>query len=125
GQKPTGHEFQLIDDVRNPDGLKGGPLKRTGALYGILPPGENKELHDAKWNEGRLVVQGNHIEHWINGEKVLEYDLESPALQKAMSASQAKLPLGFGRKLKAPIMLLDQGEDVAFRNLKIRQISPK
>ncbi|MDB6171504.1 MAG: hypothetical protein JWL59_815 [Chthoniobacteraceae bacterium] len=125
GQKPTGHEFQLIDDVRNPDGLKGGPIKRTGALYGILAPGEEKELNDGKWNEGRLVIQGNHVEHWINGSKVLEYELESPALQKAMAESKTKLPMGFGKKFKAPVMLLDQGEDIAFRNLKIRQIAPK
>ena len=71
GQKPTGMEFQIIDDVHHPDGLKGGPIKRTGALYAIIPAGENKQLNDKEWNEGRLIVRGNHVEHWINGAKVL------------------------------------------------------
>ncbi len=124
GQKPVGHEFQLIDDVRNPDGLKGGEIKRTGSLYGILPPGENKELHDGAWNDARLIVQGNHVEHWINDAKVLEYDLSSMALQKSVMASRAKVPQGFGTKFKAPLIFLDQGEDISFRNIKIRLLPP-
>lgn len=125
GQQPVGHEFQLIDDVRNPDGLKGGPIKRTGALYGILPPGENKQLNDSGWNHARLIVQGNHVEHWLNDEKVLEYELGSAELKSAVAASKAKVPNGFGMKFKSPILFLDQGEDVAFRNIKIRQLPPK
>ncbi|RYD72200.1 MAG: DUF1080 domain-containing protein, partial [Verrucomicrobiaceae bacterium] len=62
GQKPTGMEFQLIDDVHHPDGLKGGPIKRTGALYGLLEPTENPKVDDKGWNEGRLIVRGNHVE---------------------------------------------------------------
>ncbi len=124
GQKPVGHEFQLIDDVRNPDGLKGGPIKRTGGLYGILPPGENKQLNDGAWNEARLIIQGNHVEHWINDEKVLEYELGSQALQKAVMASRAHVPPGFGTKFKTPLIFLDQGEDISFRNIKIRLLPP-
>ncbi len=121
GQRPAGNEFQLIDDVRNPDGLKGGPPKRTGALYGILPPNDKKQLKDGEWNEGLLRVQGSHVEHWINGEKVLEYTL-GPDLQKAAAAAKAKVPTGFGTKTKSPVILLDQGEEVSFRNLRIRPL---
>ncbi len=124
GQKPVGHEFQLIDDVRNPDGLKGGPIKRTGSLYEILPPNDEKQLNDGAWNEARLIVQGNHVEHWINGAKVLEYELGSIDLQKTVMASRVRVPTGFGHKFKAPIIFLDQGEDIAFRNIKIRLLPP-
>ncbi len=124
-QNPTGHVFYLIDDVRNPDGLKGGPIKRTGALYGVLAPGPNKQLNDGKWNEGSIRVQGNHVEHWINKQKVLEYQLGSAALKSAVQAHKARVNAGFGTKVKAPIVLLDAGEDVAFRNLKIRALPPQ
>ena len=124
GAVPAGHLFQLVDDVRHPDGLKGGPIKRTGSLYGVLPPGENKRLNDVDWNEGRLIIQGDHVEHWINDEKVLSYELGSAELKKAVLASTEKLGTAFGTKFKSPIVLLDAGEDIAFRRLKIRQLPP-
>lgn len=125
GQKPVGHEFQIIDDVRHPDGLKGGPAKRSGALYGVVPPSENKQLNDNEWNEGLLRVRGNHVEHWVNRQKVLEYELGTADLQRAMqAASKTRLLAGTGTKFKAPIVLLDQGDEVAFRHLRIRPIAP-
>src|SRR5687768_5822202 len=126
GQKPAGFEFQLIDDVHHPDGLKGGPLRQTGALYGILPAPKvgEKNLHEpGQWNEGRLVVQGEHVEHWINGAKVLAYDL-GPELLQAAQAAKVRLPPGFERKARSPVIFLDQGEEVAFRSLKIRSLAP-
>ena len=124
GQKPAGHEYQIIDDVHHPDGLKGGPLCRTGALYGVLPPGENKRLHPSdEWNSGVILVRGNHVEHWLNGERVLEYECGSPALRQAVTANKAKVHSMFGSKIKSSLAILDKGEEVAFRNLKIRAIS--
>ena len=126
GQKPTGLEFQLIDDVHHPDGLKGGPIRQTGALYGILPAPkvDEKNLREpGQWNEGRLLIQGQHVEHWINGAKVLGYDL-GPDLLKAALAAKVRLPPGFERKVKSPVIFLDQGEDIAFRCLKIRPLPP-
>jgi hypothetical protein len=124
GQKPTGCEFQLIDDTHHPDGLKGGPIRRTGALYGVLPPNESTRINPMGWNSGRIVVQGAHVEHWVNGDKVLEYELGSPAFVQAIRASKLRLSPSFGTKSKSPIVLLDQGEEVSFRNLKIRALSP-
>ena len=124
GMKPTGYEFQIIDDVHNPDGLKGGPIRRTGALYSLLPPGENKKINEAGWNAGAIVVKGNHVEHWVNGEKVLEYDFGSPALLQAIRASGTRTAPGFGQKMAGPIVLLDKGEEIAFRNLRIRSLAP-
>lgn len=126
GGKPVGHEFQIIDDVRNPEGLRGGPIKQTGALLGIIAPVEGKRFSDAgQWNEGRLVVQGAHVEHWLNGARVLEYDLGTAAWMKAVRDSGTKPPPGLGQKVRSPIILRDEGEEIAFRNLKVRPLSPK
>ena len=127
GQKMTGHEYQIIDDVHNPDGLKGGPLKQTGSLYGILPRTGDAFVRMAEraneefWNHGRIVVQGRHVEHWLNGVKCLEYDL-GPELLRQAAANKVRTPLGFGTKNKSPVVLLDEGEEVSFRNLKIRPL---
>jgi 3-keto-disaccharide hydrolase len=127
GQKPTGHEYQLIDDVHNPDGLKGGDIKRTGSLYAILPRAQGTfvriGLNEELWNHGRIVVQGRHVEHWLNNQKCLEYDL-GPELMKAAVAAKAKVPVGFGSKVRSAVVILDQGRQISFRNLKIRQLAP-
>ena len=123
GAKPTGHEYQIIDDVHHPDGLKGGPLRRTGALYSVLPPSEDKRLHESdQWNSGAIKVEGNHVEHWLNGRKVLEYDCGSAALMAAVRTNKAKVYLGFGQKIKSSLAILDKGEEIAFRDLKIRSL---
>ena len=120
GAKPVGHEYQIIDDVHNPEGLKGGPLFRTGALFGVMPPAESKRFHSEDWNTGQIVVRGNHVEHWLNGDKMLEYECGSPALKQAVQTNKANVHRLFGSKLKSSLAILDKGEEVAFRNLKIR-----
>jgi hypothetical protein len=119
-QEPVGFVYSIIDDTHHPDGLKGGPIRRSGALYNLLPPAEDKKLEEP------ILVQGNHIEHWLNGSKVLEYDLGSPQLQKAIAAGIAakhfKPNPMFGRKFKTALVILDEGEEVEFRNLRIRPI---
>jgi hypothetical protein len=124
GGAAMGMEYQIIDDVHHHEGLKGGPIRRTGALDGVLPPVENKRLKDpGEWNRGRLIVQGAHVEHWLNGQKVVEFDLGSRALAAAVQAAKPKLPPGFGMtKFKSPIVLVDQGDEVSFRALKIRAL---
>ena len=125
GARVSGCEYQLIDDVHHPDGLKGGPVKRTGALYGVLPPREEKKvLHDpGKWNAGKIRVQGNHVEHWLNGERVLEYDLASRELQQAIKSAVIKLPPGYGMfKFKTALVILDDGDEISLRGLKVRPI---
>ncbi len=130
GQKVAGHEFQIIDDVHHPDGLRGGDLKRTGALYGLLPRLSGTSIRMAQrwneehWNQGILVVQGAHVEHWLNERKALEYDLGADFTRR-IAAAKVKTPPGVGTKIKSPIVLLDQGEEVAFVNLKLRPLPPK
>jgi hypothetical protein len=126
GTKPTGCEYQIIDDVHHPDGLKAGPIRRTGALFDILPPAETKVLHEpGRWNAGKIRVQGNHVEHWLNGAKVVEYDLATRAFQQAIAASQTKWPYGFGMvKFKTALVILDEGDEITLRALKIRPLPP-
>jgi hypothetical protein len=125
GGSPAGFEYQLIDDVHHPEGLKGGPIRRTGALDGIIPPSPAKQLNEPEhWNQGRIMVQGNHVEHWLNGLKVVEYELGSRELMAAAQAAKARVQAGFGTKFKSPLVILDQGDEVSFRNLKIRLLAP-
>jgi hypothetical protein len=132
GQTPAGLEYQIIDDVHNTVGLKGGPLRRTGALDNVIAVGPNARLRTADplnnvgdpWNEGRIVVQGTHVEHWLNGEKVLEFEL-GPQLRRLAEANKMKVPVAFGMKKATRICILDQGTEIAFRNLKIRPLIPQ
>ncbi len=124
GSGVAGCEYQIIDDVHHPEGLKGGPIRRTGALDGVIPPAAEKTLNEpGEWNRGRIVVLGNHVEHWLNGSKVVEFELGSRALAASVQAAKAKVPMGFGTKFKAPIVILDQGDEFALRNLKIRSLA--
>ena len=139
GQPPSGLEYQIIDDVHNTLGLKGGPIRRSGALDNVLPVGQNAKLRsadplnkvDEPWNEGRIVVQGARVEHWLNGEKVLEFTLGPQLRTIAERNYQRDEPFAtrphamFGSKAKSPVVLLDQGMEVSFRNLKIRALAPQ
>jgi hypothetical protein len=131
GKTPLGLEYQIIDDVHNSTSLKGGPIRRAGALDNVLPVGANAKLRTADplnnlgdpWNEGRIVVQGAHVEHWMNGEKVLEFEL-GPQLRQLAQANNIRVPAAFGLKNRTRICILDQGTEIAFRNLKIRPLLP-
>lgn len=123
-EKPVGFIYSIIDDTHHPDGLKGGPIKRSGALYGILPPKEDKKLEEpGQWNRGKIVVEGNRVEHWLNGDKVLEFTLGTVELQKAILASGIKGNPMLGRKFKTALVILDEGEEVEFRNLRARPLA--
>jgi hypothetical protein len=122
---PKGFIYTIMDDVHNPDGLKGGPIRRTGSLYNIIPPAADKKLNGPdSWNEGSILVQGDHVEHWLNGGKVVEYDLGSPQFLAQVKASGVKPWQGFGQKLKTgtALVIMDDGEEVEFRNLRVRPI---
>jgi hypothetical protein len=120
-----GHEYQMIDDDGHPDGRLGGK-RQTASFYDVLPPGKNKVLKPVgEWNQSRVLVQGNHIEHWLNGVRVLEYDLGSDTVKAALAASKFKNAPGFGDKIKGHIMLTDHSDEAWFRNIKIRELPEK
>jgi len=121
GRSPVGFEYQLLDDERHPDALRNGPIRSTGSLYSLIPPNDSKRLKPAgEFNESRIVIQGKHVEHWLNGAKIVEYDLGSQALIDAIAKSKYKDVPGYGDKTKTRILFQDHGDEVRFRNLKIR-----
>lgn len=120
---PIGHEYQIIDDERHADGLRGGKWQ-TASFYDCLAPSSAKKLKPpGEFNSSRVLVRGNHVEHWLNGEKVLEYTMGSPAVKEAIANSKFKTVDGFGTSLKGHILLQDHGDEVCYRNIKIRDLS--
>lgn len=123
GTGPVGHEYQLLDDTRHPDAQT--PSHRAGALYALIAPNAAKHLKPVgEFNESRIVVQGKHVEHWLNGAKIVQYELESPALMELIQGSKYKDLPGFGTKFKTAIQIQDHGDEIWLRNIKIRPLSP-
>ena len=117
-----GHEYQMIDDERHPD-AKIGPKRQTSAFYDVLA-GSNRPLRPAgEWNQSRVVVRGSTVEHWLNGTKVLTYELDSPALKAAIAESKFKDVARFGKLQKGHILVQDHGDQVWYRSIKIRPIA--
>ena len=117
-----GHEYQMLDDAGHPDG-KRGPIRQTASFYDVLPPKAGKTLKPiGEWNSSRVLVQGNHVEHWLNGEKVLEYELGSEAVKAAVAKSKFKDVAGFGTHVRGHILLTDHGDEAAFRNMRLREL---
>jgi len=113
-----GHEYQMIDDS-----LPIPKKELTASFYDVLPPSEDKPVKPpGEWNHSRVLVQGNHVEHWLNGAKVLEYELGSEEVKAAVAKSKFKNVKDFGTKIKGHILLTDHRDEAWFRNLKIREL---
>jgi hypothetical protein len=119
---PVAHEYQIIDDARHADALI-GPHRQTAALYDAIPAPASKPLKPAgEINSGRIVVNGMHVEHWLNGVKVVEYELWTPDWERRVRESKFKDYPKYGRARRGHIGLQDHGDQAAFRNIKIRDI---
>ena len=115
-----GFEYQMLDDDRHSDGKL--PTHRSGALYDMLVPSADKRLAPVgEWNHSRIVFVGNHGEHWLNGVKVVDYDLGSPRVDSAFAHSKwARTKPWYPQKRTGHIVLQDHGDEVYFRNIKIK-----
>ncbi len=118
-----GHEYQLIDDEREPDAKLANGKRVTASFYDVLKPTASPPIRPPGGiNQSRILVKGDHVEHWLNGANVLEYECGSEAVQAAVGASKFKTTAGFGSKIKGHILLQDHHSEVWFRNVKIREL---
>ena len=120
----TGPECQILDDERHPDGKKGKDGNRlAGALYDLYGPSKKVSKPAGEWNTAKVVLDGNKVEHWLNGEKIVEAEIGSADWNARIAASKWKDAAEFGKVAKGHIDLQDHGDKVEFRNIKIRPIT--
>jgi len=119
----TGPEMQVLDDEKHGDGKN--PKTSAGALYALIPCKDKKLNPVGEYNQARLLMDGTHVEHWLNGVKVVDYEWGSDDMKKLIAASKfAKMPK-FATNAKGHIALQDHGDEVHFKNIKIRVIPAK
>jgi hypothetical protein len=116
-----GFEYQMLDDSLHEDNKV--PSHRAGALYDLIPPSASKRLRPVgEWNSSRIVFRGNHGEHWLNGAKVVEFELGTPQMDSLLAKSKYHSIPNFAQKRAGHIVLQDHVDEVFFRNIKIRPL---
>jgi hypothetical protein len=130
GVSNVGFEYQLLDDARHPDAKMGRDGNRTlASLYDLIParnlsdpdsPGKRANP-PGEWNRATVLVRGNHVEHWLNGFKVVEYERGSAELKALIAQSKFAQAAGFGETADGAILLQDHGDKVDFRSIKLRK----
>lgn len=118
GVYETGPEMQVLDDSGHADGKS--RLTAAGSNFGLHAAPAGVVQRAGEWNRVRLVVNGSHVEHWLNGTKVVEYELWSPEWKALVQSSKFRQWQGYGRALTGRIALQDHGDRVAYRDIKIR-----
>jgi hypothetical protein len=111
-------EMQVLDDSGHVDGRS--ELTSAGSDYGLYPAPRGVVRPVGQWNAVRLVVNGNHVEHWLNGRKIVEYELHSADWRTRVGSSKFKAWREYGQAAEGHIGLQDHGDWVAFRNIKLR-----
>ena len=115
-------ELQVLDDDGHADGKM--PETSAGALYALLAP-QGKVLEPVgQFNQARLIVRGQHVEHWLNGTRVLQFQMDDPELKDRIAQSKfAPHPL-FGQRRSGHIGLQHHGQEIWFRNIRVRRLTP-
>ncbi|MCU0226296.1 MAG: DUF1080 domain-containing protein [Bryobacterales bacterium] len=115
---PVSFEYQ-IQVEEDPSKPRRQPLHSTGALYDMLPPQGGILRPEGSFNESRIVVRGAQVEHWLNGEKLLEFNREAPEFRALVARSKFAKWAGFGLNGRGHITLQDHGGEVYFRRLRV------
>lgn len=117
----TGPEYQVLDDAVHKDGKNA--LTSAGSLYGLYAPSEDKKQRDAGiWNKARIVVQGSKVTHYLNGRKTIEAEIDSADWKERVANSKFKSWEKFAKNESGHIAFQDHGNEVWFRNIKIKRL---
>jgi hypothetical protein len=116
----SGPEMQVLDNAGHADGKN--PLTSAGSNFALHAPTRDVTRPVGEWNRMRLLVNGAHVEHWLNGEKVVAYELWSDDWKQRVQASKFKSMPRYGTARRGHIALQDHGDWVAYRNIRIRRI---
>jgi len=111
-------EYQILDNAGHKDGAS--PITSTGSNYAMHAPAKDVSKPAGQWNASRIVVRGNHVEHWLNGEKIVEYEIGTPEWVALYEKSKFNKYPTYGRVPRGHIAIQDHGDYVAFRSIKIR-----
>jgi len=116
-----GFEYQILDDSLAEDNKIA--THRAGALYDLIAPNEAKARPAGQWNESRLIFRGPHGEHWLNGAKIVDFDLATQRMDSLLALSKYKSIKWFADRRVGHIILQDHGDAVYYRSIKIRVLS--
>lgn len=119
----TGLEMQVLDNEHHFDATQGiDGNRKAGSLYDLIPANPQNTKPYGEWNKVRIISQGDHVEHWLNGEKVLEYTRFTEEWYELLSGSKFRDDPDFGEVREGYIGLQDHSDEVAFRNIRIRRL---
>lgn len=116
----TGPEFQILHNAGHRDGH--APVTSAGSNYALHAPARDATRPVGTWNTARLVVRGARVEHWMNGDRLLAYELGDPDWERRVRASKFAAVPRYGREPRGHIAIQDHGDPVAFRNIKVRRL---
>ena len=123
GGSSIGCEYQILVDKKHPDAKAGVNGNRTvGSLYDLIPAIENKPFRDGQFNTAMIIVKDNHVEHWLNGTKIVEYTRNNQMWNALVAYSKYKKWPDFGNHEEGRILLQDHGDEVFFKNIKIKEL---
>lgn len=114
----TGPEYQVLDDAAHQDGKNA--LTSAGSLYALYPPAKKVVKPAGQWNKSRIVVRNNRIQHYLNGAKVVDVELGGDEWKEKVAASKFAAWEKFGKNERGHIVLQDHGDEVWYRNVRIK-----
>lgn len=118
-----GFEYQVLDDSLSDDNKI--PSHRAGSLYDLIAPSAAKRLMPVgEWNTSRIVFRGMHGEHWLNGKKIVEFELGTPRMDSLLARSKYRVIPGFADRRDGHIILQDHNDETYYRDIKIRELKP-